>query len=197
MKLVLLIVVLPLLAHGQMSEKEIIEHRAAHKKSLEDTLSDDAVLTAKDWLDFHGVDYFTFDSTFQLSSNFRKDKGKWFEMPTSTERLPIYRRYGYVEFSIDTTTYTLTVYQNKDHRKGNYKGYLFIPFRDGTSGVTTYGGGRYLDAEIPETNEITLDFNLAYNPYCAYSHRYSCPIPPVENTLQVKIEAGEKTPLGH
>ncbi|MDG1428784.1 MAG: DUF1684 domain-containing protein, partial [Crocinitomicaceae bacterium] len=74
---------------------------------------------------------------------------------------------------------------------------LFIPFRDKTSRHETYGGGRYLDVQIPDRDMMHLDFNLAYNPYCAYSHRYSCPIPPEENTLNVSILAGEKTPLAH
>ena len=77
--------------------------------------------------------------------------------------------------------------------KGYYENYLFIPFRDITSGDETYGGGRYLDFRIPETDSVTIDFNLSYNPYCAYNHKYSCPIPPAENSLPVKILAGEKT----
>ena len=82
-------------------------------------------------------------------------------------------------------------------KKKEYKDYLFIPFRDGTSRMETYGGGRYLDLRIPKGKTILVDFNLAYNPYCAYSHRYSCPIPPEINTLNVRILAGEKTPFGH
>ena len=72
---------------------------------------------------------------------------------------------------------------------------LFIPFTDRTNGHETYGGGRYLDAPLPEANapEITLDFNRAYNPYCAYNNAYSCPVPPAENRLQVAIPAGEKS----
>ena len=82
-------------------------------------------------------------------------------------------------------------------KEEGFEDYLFIPFRDGTSRIETYGGGRYLDVRIPDGKELLIDFNLAYNPYCAYSHRYSCPIPPVVNTLDVKIIAGEKTPIGH
>ena len=79
----------------------------------------------------------------------------------------------------------------------DYKDYLFIPFRDVTSGKETFGGGRFLDARIPKNDTLLIDFNLNYNPYCAYSERYSCPIPPTENTLKVSILAGEKVPVGH
>lgn len=73
----------------------------------------------------------------------------------------------------------------------------FLPFADGTSGGTTYGAGRYLDVEGPdEENRLMLDFNYAYNPYCAYNDRFSCPLVPVDNVLPVRIEAGERTP-GH
>ena len=73
-----------------------------------------------------------------------------------------------------------------------YKDYLFLPFTDPTNGVTTYGGGRYLDLMIPATKVVQLDFNKAYNPYCAYSGNYSCPIPPEENHLEIEIKAGVK-----
>jgi uncharacterized protein (DUF1684 family) len=76
-----------------------------------------------------------------------------------------------------------------------YKNYLFVPFKDMTNGKETYGGGRYLDLETTDiqNDSVILDFNKAYNPYCAYSNGYSCPIPPKENHLAVSIEAGEKT----
>ena len=114
-------------------------------------------------------------------------------MPTSTERKAIYRRYGYLEFTFEDQLYRLTVYQNvASKRKTTYEGDLFIPFRDATSSNETYGGGRYLDLKIPSSSNVIIDFNLAYNPYCAYSPRYSCPIPPEENTLPIPIRAGEK-----
>ena len=78
-----------------------------------------------------------------------------------------------------------------------YKDYLLIPFTDTTNGKETYGGGRYIDFAIPASEMVTLDFNLAYNPSCAYSSRYSCPIPPRENRLKAEIRAGEKTYRSH
>lgn len=77
-------------------------------------------------------------------------------------------------------------------KTGYYEDYLFIPFRDKTSCNESYGGGRYMDFRIPETDSVTIDFNLSYNLYCTYNHKYSCPIPPAENSLPVKILAGEK-----
>jgi len=76
----------------------------------------------------------------------------------------------------------------------DYADYLFIPFTDNTSGNESYGGGRYLDYKISDikNNKLLLDFNKAYNPYCAYTTGYNCPIPPAENDLKVAIKAGEK-----
>lgn len=181
---------------AQLSELEILEKRDLHLSELQDSTL--GVLNQEEILNFGGLDYFPFDSTFQINASLIKNKGKRFKMPTSTDRLPTYRRYGHVEFTINDSTYQLEVYQNMALRKEEgYEDYLFIPFKDGTTRIETYGGGRYLDIRIPEGSSIVLDFNLAYNPYCAYSYRYSCPIPPAINSLSVKIRAGEKTPLGH
>ena len=74
-----------------------------------------------------------------------------------------------------------------------YADLLFVPFKDATNGAETYGGGRYIDVKTPKGNKVILDFNLAYNPSCAYgSDRYSCPIPPKKNFLKIPIKAGEK-----
>ena len=115
-------------------------------------------------------------------------------MKTSTDREPAYVRYGVVYFMIDTFNLKLAVFQNKKMLDlSQDTNLLFVPFRDGTNGKETYGGGRYFDCEIPLTgNMILLDFNKAYNPYCAYNPRFSCVIPPEENRKAVRIEAGEK-----
>ena len=113
-------------------------------------------------------------------------------MPMTKERVVYYRKYGTLTFKINDTICSLTVYQNLDliKRKG-FENYLFLPFKDLTSEVTTYGGGRYLDIDIQKRSQWKIDFNLAYHPYCAYSERYSCPIVPKENKLAVQINAGE------
>jgi len=75
-----------------------------------------------------------------------------------------------------------------------YRDYLFLPFKDATNGDSTYGGGRYIDIRMSEINNntLTIDFNKAYNPYCAYSDGFNCPVPPLENHLEVALEAGER-----
>lgn len=116
-----------------------------------------------------------------------------FKMKTSTDRLADYRQFGLITFTIDSVDCRLAVYQNLRlmHTPG-YEDYLFIPFTDLSSGETTYGAGRYVEARIPQSDTLIVDFNKAYNPYCAYNSRYSCPIPPPINHLNVRIEAGEK-----
>jgi hypothetical protein len=144
--------------------------------------------------DFKGLPYFPIDYTYYVKAIFKKiKKGKWFKMPTTTDRIAWYRRFAVLEFELEGKKYTLTAYQNQDLiRRPEYKDYLFIPFRDLTSNKETYGGGRYIDLRMPDGDTIILDFNLAYNPYCAYNYKYSCPIPPKENTLDMEIRAGEQ-----
>ncbi len=115
-----------------------------------------------------------------------------FEIPTSSGKTKTYREFAKLHFNIDSTPYTLTVFQNVElSKKEEYKDYLFLPFRDLTNGHETYGGGKYLDLKIPNTNKIIIDFNLSYQPFCAYNATdYNCPIVPTENQLPIKIEAG-------
>lgn len=113
-----------------------------------------------------------------------------FAMPTSTSRLPMYRKYGELHFELNGQPQRLTVYQSLDLlQKPGFADYLFLPFTDATNGHGSYGGGRYLDLRLPPagTATVILDFNCAYNPSCAYSHGYSCPIPPAENRLALAI----------
>lgn len=181
---------------GQLMPSEIEIKRHEHIAELSDTTK--GILNSEEIAHLGEVSYFTYDNNYVISSTFTKSKGKKFKMPTSTERTPIYRRFGYVDFVYKTDTVRLEVYQNIAlSKQKEYKNYLFIPFKDATSAKETYGGGRYLDIEAPESTELILDFNTAYNPYCAYSYRYSCPIPPKVNHLEIEIKAGEKTPTGH
>jgi uncharacterized protein (DUF1684 family) len=174
----------------------ILQIRILYAAELIDSTS--GVLNTDEIQSFQGVSYFEVDSNFRISATFEKSKGKKFQMPTSTSRLPWYRRFGYVYFEYNEIKDTLTVYQNLELKfNKDFKDYLFIPFRDATNKENTYGGGRYLDTSIPNGSEILLDFNLCYNPYCAYSYRYSCPIPPEENTISFPITAGEKVPVGY
>lgn len=103
-----------------------------------------------------------------------------------------YLEYAYADFTLDNVDNRLLILEVMD--MGPYRGKLFLAFGDETSALETYGAGRYLDVgKLPGSSTITLDFNKAYNPYCAYNNTYSCPLPPLENLLKVAINAGEKT----
>ena len=141
-----------------------------------------------------GLQYFYPDMNYLVDAIIKVDTGyPVFKMPTTTERQPNYRIYGFLEFSLKDTLCELVAYQNMDYKDHpEYGGSLFIPFKDNTNEYTTYGGGRYIDIKIPESVHFKLDFNTAYNPYCAYSDRWSCPIVPSNNTLELSVFAGEK-----
>jgi uncharacterized protein (DUF1684 family) len=118
-----------------------------------------------------------------------------FIMKTSGKTPKKFYRYGTVSFKIADSVFKLTVYRGAELMQTVlYKNHLFLPFTDLTSGEESYGAGRYLDLEINDivNNQVILDFNKAYNPYCAYSDEYNCPIPPRENYLNIAIKAGEK-----
>jgi len=151
-------------------------------------------LTDEGFKNFISLDFFPIDSTFKITAKFELEKNQeTFEMPTTTERLPIYKTYGKALFNIDGKELVIHIYQNQDLiKEDKYKNHLFIPFMDTTNGNETYEGGRFIDLEIPKGNTIVIDFNTAYNPYCAYNHKYSCPIPPKENKLEVAVKAGVK-----
>jgi len=181
---------------GQLMPSEIEKKRHEHIKELSDTTK--GILKGDEIAKLGEISYFDYNNDFVIHAVFTKSKGKKFKMPTSTDRAPIYRRYGYVDFIFNTDSVHLEVYQNIAlSKQEKYKNYLFLPFKDATSSNETYGGGRYLDLEIPKNEELIIDFNTAYNPYCAYSYRYSCPIPPKVNHLIIAIKAGEKTPTEH
>ena len=113
-------------------------------------------------------------------------------MKTTTARLPHYRIYGIAEFTLDGKTFKMPVYQSQDLMKNpEYADHLFFPFTDLTNGHQTYGGGRFIDLHIPKDGKnLIIDFNQAYNPYCAYSHNYSCPLVPEENQMDIEVPAG-------
>ena len=114
-------------------------------------------------------------------------------MKTTTGREPLYVKYAEAHFEFQDKKYTVNIYQNQGlTTEPEYEDYLFLPFTDLTNGETTYAGGRFIDLSIPEGDEIIIDFNTAYNPYCAYNDRYSCPIPPEENHLNLLIPVGVK-----
>lgn len=151
-------------------------------------------LKAKDLKDFKGLDFFKLDSTLMVKASLKRTPdSKWFKMQTTTSRLSNERVYGVLSFELQGQTFELNVYQGKDLMKEEgFTDYLFLPFLDNTNGDATYGGGRYIDLRIPLDKELEIDFNTAYNPYCAYNEKYSCPIVPRENYLDMEVKAGVK-----
>jgi uncharacterized protein (DUF1684 family) len=139
---------------------------------------------------FKGLSFFPVDSSFVVVAKLKRtNTSNFFEMKTSTTRLSKERVFGILSFKIKGLDYSLKVYQSESSVLES-SDYLFLPFLDATNGLTTYGGGRYIDLTIPDGDHIWLDFNKSYNPYCVYNARYSCPIVPRENFLPIKVEAG-------
>jgi uncharacterized protein len=139
---------------------------------------------------FRGLSYYPPEKSYMVSARLERfDKPQPTLIQTSTGSRQSYVRYGRVEFDFSGTRLRLVVYKSAEDP---FARSLFIPFSDETSGRETYGSGRYLDLEEQGGENYELDFNLAYNPYCAYNDQYTCPIPPRENRLPVRILAGEK-----
>lgn len=151
-------------------------------------------LKPEDRKNFTELPFYPIDSTFIIPAKFvRLEKEKSFKMKTTTDRKPEYKKFGLLHFIYQGKEYTLSLYQNLALiQKEEYRDYLFLPFTDETNGDSTYGGGRFLDFTIPESDTVLIDFNKSYNPYCAYNYKYSCPIPPKENHLGFKVKAGVK-----
>ena len=150
-------------------------------------------LSSDDKLNFQGLNYYDFDPDLVVSGPVERfsPTEPLMEMQTSTGDTRRYRRWGRFEFAVAGEAVSLIIYVDP------YEGDLFVPFKDASNGKETYGAGRYLDSHRPSLTqlsetEIEIDFNFAYNPFCAYSPQYSCPLPPSENWLKVPIRAGEK-----
>lgn len=142
---------------------------------------------------FNGLQYYKPDPHYKLVAKFTPaERPDALLLPTSDGKEMRYLPYGYADFELDNTNNRLLILKLADGSEED--GHLFIPFGDETSADETYGAGRYLDINHQKNKKtVELDFNKAYNPYCAYSETYSCPLPPRENLLPIPIRAGEKT----
>ena len=172
----------------------------------QDTYKDSIQAFIKNYVDKHEVvtgddkklmSFYPVNKNYRVIATFeRVSNGKWFTMETSGSSKQTYRVYGTIRFTIHDTAVKLNIYQSQNLLGvAEYKNYLFLPFTDLTSGEETYASGRYIDLTFEDisNNKVVIDFNKAYNPYCAYvSGKYNCPIPPAENRLMVAIRAGEK-----
>ncbi len=156
----------------------------------------DTPIKASDIEFFKGLAYFPPDKSFAIPVVLQREaKPEEIVMATSKDKPRLMLRIGHFAFAIAGNKCILHVYAPKDSSDGMY---WFIPFTDLTNGETTYGAGRYIDIDDTRSDSTFLDFNYAYNPYCAYNDRYDCPIPPSQNRLPVAVTAGEKNfPLKH
>jgi uncharacterized protein (DUF1684 family) len=190
--LLFLLVSTVLLAQKSFDKEAVVAFQKELNAEYADSVK--SPLLKKDLKTFKALDFYPINGNFFVNAKFiRTPDEKPFEMPTTTSRKPMYVKYGEAHFSIDGKKFKVNIYQSLDLKKiEEYKDALFLPFTDLTSGVDSYGGGRYIDLKIPQGDTISIDFNTAYNPYCAYNHKYSCPIPPQENDLAIEIKAGVK-----
>jgi len=165
---------------------ELSEFRRAKDHFMEH--EHDSPLTDEQTQSFQGLSYYDEDPTLRFEIDLeRYEAEEVIEMQTSTGDVASYLRWGKVSFGVDGEPAQLTVY------KATAESGYFLPFADGTSGDETYGSGRYLDLHELADGRLLVDFNYAYNPYCAYNERWSCPLTPFQNRLRVPIRAGEKS----
>lgn len=137
---------------------------------------------------FRGLAYYPVDPAMRFRARMERHADpKTIELQTSDGAARQYRNVGHVEVPIEGQRVRIQLYQKVGSDS------LFVPFRDKTSGKETYGAGRYLDLRLEPGDEVDLDLNLAYHPYCAYNDAFSCPFPPPENWLQVPVRAGERS----
>ncbi len=135
--------------------------------------------------DFHGLDYFTPDPAWALSAAYERTEPTKVSVPSTAGNESLYTMIGRALVQIGDTSYRLTVLDDGDSG-------AFIPFRDGSSGKETYGGGRYVGIEIGAEGTTKIDFNTAQNPWCVYDEEFTCPLPPKGNLITEPIRAGEK-----
>jgi len=166
---------------------ELTDFRAAKDEFL--ATDHHSPLTREQRKAFDGLQYFPENPDLRLELEIEEFPQKEIiEMQTSTGDVQQHTRFGKIHFEVDGQRVELTLYKDAH-------GY-FLPFVDDQAGEETYGAGRYLEPEALKDGKVLVDFNYAYNPYCAYNDLYSCPLTPWENRLQVSIRAGEKLPAG-
>lgn len=179
------------------TDKSYINSNSEYQKNQNDFFKDASrsPLKSKDLKDFKGLDFFSIDSSYIVKAKlFRTPNTSFFGMKTTTERITKERVFGIISFIIDNQPFELNVYQGESAGEEDVDtNYLFLPFLDESNGLTTYGGGRYIDLYVPVGDTLIIDFNQAYNPFCAYNDKYSCPIVPRENYIPLNVTAGVKS----
>ena len=192
MKKILVLLFCSAMVFAQKDVSDAVKFQTDLNESFADSLK--SPLMKEDLSQFEGLDFYPISEKFIVEAKVIRTKNeKAFQMKTTTARTPIYKKYGELHFKIDGKELKLNVYQNIElNKKPGFDAYLFLPFSDATCGKESYIGGRYVDTKIQKGKKWTIDFNKAYNPYCAYNYKYSCPIVPLENDLAVENNAGVK-----
>ncbi|MGC4058756.1 MAG: DUF1684 domain-containing protein [Chitinophagaceae bacterium] len=187
------LILLPLRGMAQDSYKKEIEQYRRHYKE-EFIAEERSPLKGSDTA---FIRFFPVNPVYRVNAHIELvPNAPEFDMETHSGKKQRYRNYAKATFTLQGKSCTLSIYQNvRIAAMPGKQNDLFLPFNDLTNYATTYGGGRYLDLSIADIRNsiLTIDFNKAYNPYCAFREGYSCPIPPVENRLRIRIEAGEKS----
>ena len=165
-------------------EASVLDHRAEKEDYLSTNSGSPFVQEGKEAGEFS---YFPIDRKYKVTAKVEKIQKRQISMIQNSDgSSQRYLKYAWLHFEVDEQPQKLLVL------KSMFDSALFLGFADDTSGDTSYGGGRYLDIGELKGDRLVLDFNLAYNPYCAYSAKFLCPFPPKENILTVKVEVGEK-----
>lgn len=186
------IVVYTIQGSSENTEGYIEEMEALRiEKNEELKTSEESPLTDEQKETFESLSYFPVAEKYKVSAEFHQNNREQIvKMAITDGSQREYFVYGDAHFHLEGKELDLVVYKPVKSSED----YLFIPFYDETSADLTYGGGRYVEPELIDGGKLEIDFNTAYNPYCAYNHTYKCPIPPQENNLRVSILAGEKIP---
>lgn len=175
--------------------KDVQTHRKARDAEFREK-DTSPFIHRKDRKRFRRLDYFAVDTAWRLEARVERfPHPDTLDFPTSAGTVKRYLRWAELHFTTGGTDCRLEAFRSVRHLAHPVYGRkLFVPFTDGTTGEVCYGGGRYLDVVLPaaEADTLVLDFNFAYNPWCAYSDGWSCPLPPERNELPVRVEAGEK-----
>lgn len=183
-------------AIAQTDSLDAVEDALAFQRTLNEQFKnrEKSPLTSEAFEIFQGHDFFPVNLDYRVVANLNVTEGTpFFGMRTTTSRISTERIYGYLEFVLLGKQFRLPVYQSRDlMQNAEYADYLFFPFSDETNGKESYTGGRYIELRAPKGGDSTIvvDFNKAYNPYCAYSARFSCPIVPRENNMDIEVRAG-------
>lgn len=177
-----------------LSEKELAIREYQEELNAEFRNPETSPLPDRYRKNFEGLDFFAIDTSYVVLAAFeRTPDAQPFLMETTTDRKTTEVVFGIAHFELHGKSHALEIYKSvKATRFEKSDNYLFLPFLDDTNGDETYGGGRYINLDIPEGETIVIDFNRAYNPYCVYNKKYSCPLVPRQNYLKTKVMAGVK-----